>query len=66
MSGEQQDYFTDEDHQVVQRFSEEFKALVRKYMPLYPSTQRQSVFLANMQDKTSLYSPWIWSDSDED
>jgi hypothetical protein len=43
-------------------FADEFKALVRKYMPQYPQNGRESQLLAMLQEQTSCYSPWIWSD----
>jgi hypothetical protein len=43
-------------------FADEFKALVRKYMPQSPQNGRESQLLAMLQEQTSCYSPWIWSD----
>lgn len=56
----------DKAHDEVNKFHEEFKALVRKYVPKYPeSAQDYEVeLLAMMQDKTSVYGPYIWSDDD--
>lgn len=41
----------------VAAFAVEFKDLVRRYAD-YHNPQ----MLAQMQDKTSVYSPWIWED----
>lgn len=56
----------DKEHQRLNEFHAEFKALVRKYVPTYPTEPEDySVeFLADMQDRTSVYSPYIWSDED--
>lgn len=56
---------SDQEWERLQMFKREFKALVRKYSPQYPTTDEQAEFLAFMQDGTSCYSPWIWSDEDK-
>jgi len=53
---------TDAEWQKTQQFAAEFKALVRKYMPKSPVTANEGDMLAFMQDKTSCYSPYVWSD----
>lgn len=51
---------TEEEFQKLEDFNREFKALVRKYMPEYPRTADQARFLGAMQDRTSVFSPFIW------
>ena len=45
-------------------FLVEFKALVRKYVPEYPISDKegQMELLHLMQDRTSCFAPYIWSD----
>ena len=43
-------------------FLEEFKALVRKYVPDYPEDDETLELLYAIQDRTSCFSPYIWSD----
>jgi len=58
--------YTEEDyerrHQKAEEFSVEFKALVRKYFPEYPVNSFEMDLLYNIQDRTSCFSPYIWSD----
>ncbi len=51
----------EKDYQHIQQFAEEFKTLVRKYMPEYPDNDHDAVLLMQMQEQTSCYSPWVWS-----
>ena len=53
-----------EDHEEkLGKFLEEFKSLVRKYATSHirEETPREALFLARMQENTSVYSPYIWS-----
>jgi hypothetical protein len=61
----------DKNQEQANAFARDFKALVRKYVPAYPSTEsgldqkeqmRQSMLLYQMQDMTSVFSPFVWSD----
>ena len=62
MSEEEKDEkYWDDVHNKVQEFHKEFKDLVRKYVPKYVHTD----LLDMMQEKTSVYSPYIWSDYHE-
>ncbi len=51
----------DARHEQIQKFHLEFKNLVRKYMPKYPTNDFDTETLTMMQDKTSCYNPYIWS-----
>lgn len=50
----------DEKLDKADEFLAEFKLLVRKYVPDYDSAE--SDFVMMLQDRTSVYSPYIWSD----
>ena len=52
----------DEANEFIQTFAQEFKTLVRKYMPEYPNNETDAILLARMQEQTSCYNPWIWAD----
>lgn len=64
----------DEIHDKANAFSREFKALVRKYVPeptmkvegfkIVSVDHFNSTLLAMMQDRTSVYCPYVWSDED--
>lgn len=45
-----------------EEFQNEFAALVRKYLPEYPRTPAEEDLLAMMQERTSCYSPYVWTD----
>lgn len=49
------------EHAFVQHFGRMFKNLVRQYMLEYPTTDQQSDILAQMQDRTSVFAPYVWS-----
>ena len=44
-------------HEHVQQFAKEFAQLVRKFAPTYDPN-----LVAMMQDMTSCFSPYVWSD----
>lgn len=48
-------------HEKAEAFGREFKALVRKFCP-EPFAEVDDHLLVMMQDRTSCYSPYIWSD----
>lgn len=63
---------TDEQYERKDKFLVEFKALVRKHLRIVPETPGWSTvhpddaeLLGLMQDSTSLYSPYIWSDRED-
>lgn len=56
---------TEEDYTLLQNFNVEFKQLVRKYMPEYPETPERLDVLYAMQDRTSCFAPFIWSDENK-
>ena len=49
------------EHAFVQHFGRMFKNLVRRYMLEYPTTDQQFDILAQMQDRTSVFAPYVWS-----
>jgi hypothetical protein len=49
-------------HETIGKFHDEFKELVRKYVPTYPNAEQSTAFLYMIQDKTSCFSPFVWSD----
>lgn len=49
------------EHEFVEHFGRMFKNLVRQYMPEYPTTEQQHDLLAQMQDRTSCFAPYVWS-----
>ena len=51
---------TDEEFEKVEAFLAEFKALVRKYVPDY-NGEESVMMLMWLQEKTSVYNPYIWS-----
>lgn len=46
----------------VQEFSRRFAMLVREFMPEYPHDDQGCLMLMQMQEHTSCYSPYVWSD----
>lgn len=53
----------DEKLDKAEAFQREFKALVRRYIPEYPCQDADNLeVLYLMQDKTSCFTPYIWSD----
>lgn len=56
---EPRDY--DAEHEFVLHFGRMFKNLVRQYMSTYPGSDQQADILAQMQDRTSCYAPYVWS-----
>lgn len=47
----------DEDYENIEKFQEEFRALVRKYAPTY-----EAFWVGILQEKCSCFSPYIWND----
>lgn len=60
-TGQYDDSDLERQIETINAFHQDFKALVRKYMPQYPTNDRDAGLLVEMQDRTSCYSPWIWS-----
>jgi hypothetical protein len=55
----------DDLHEKAQAFHAEFKVLVRKYVPTFPQDNTSAEFLSMIQDRTSCFAPYIWSDDTE-
>lgn len=55
-------YGDDDDcrHALVQAFAADFKTLVRRYFNNSDDTD----MIMRCQDKTSMYTPWIWANHD--
>lgn len=49
-------------YEKAQAFHEEFRHLVRKYMPKEPDSEDDGLLLMMMQERTSVYNPWIWAE----
>ena len=58
MNEKTEEYY-DEIHNKAEEFLKEFKTLVRKYVPKYDNSAE---LLDLMQERTSVFSPYIWSD----
>jgi len=52
----------DQQYEFVQTFADGFKTLVRKHFPKYPTTDEEALLMVRCQEKTSIYSPYNWSD----
>lgn len=52
----------DEQNEAVEGFLEEFKALVRKYVPKYDKDGIDLLY--RLQEKTSVFNPYIWNDEE--
>lgn len=54
----------EQNHEKAQQFAEDFAKLVRKYIPtpIRDCTPVEENLLARMQDMTSCYSPYVWSE----
>lgn len=55
----------DEAYEKQDAFLKEFKALVRKYVPVYDDDFAQEL-LPMLQDCTSCYQPYVWDDSPDE
>jgi len=57
----------DELYNKSEQFIKDFKSLVRKYVPKYPTKQYDPGFelLSMMQDRVSVYNPYVWSNDNE-
>ena len=53
---------SERNYEKANEFHERFKKLVRDYFKEYPETEEDRELLAMIQDKTSCFSPYIWSD----
>lgn len=59
----EEDY--DEIYEKVNAFHIEFKALVRKHLPKFPTDEKGSELHTMIQERTSTFAPYIWSDENK-
>lgn len=52
----------DERFLKAEAFEEEFKQLVRRYVLSFPDNDFDMVMLHMLQERTSCFSPYVWSD----
>jgi len=52
----------DGEHELIQMFAADFKKLVRSYFPTAIDVTRFTDVVSSMQDHTSCFSPYVWSD----
>lgn len=55
---------SEENHNKAEKFITDFKKLVRSYVPEYPETDKDAELLDMIQDRTSCFNPYIWSDKE--
>ena len=55
---------TDQDFEKAEEFLKKFKDLVRSFVPVYTEESVDLLYL--MQERTSVFNPYVWSDDAED